>query len=380
MNLERLLQLLARQMGHAASDEEIAELKELLSRHPEYHYFIEVLQAIAGERKHYEPATGEDDLVRESWCMLQHELDVPSLSLNDEIQNVDLLQVYERGTADENGMRLRRSSAKWIRWAAIWIGVFLIAGGSFYLWRGTKSNQALPLTAKINRVAVPYGAPKKELLPDSSVVWLNAASHIRYSDNFVQKTRDVYLDGEAYFNIKQDKNHPFIVHAGNIAIKVLGTEFNVEAYRDENKIETTLIKGKIQVQIAGKPDQKIILTPHEKLTVINQELKLPGKRIKDKKELSFQVKEVIPLRTATPIPEVAWLQDKLAFQNEPFSVLAKKLERRYDVHIIFRDTLLEDERLSGVFENETIQKALKILQMTTPFAYNVQGDTVYIKQ
>jgi ferric-dicitrate binding protein FerR (iron transport regulator) len=92
------------------------------------------------------------------------------------------------------------------------------------------------------------------------------------------------------------------------------------------------------------------------------------------------VKEVIPLRTATPIPEVAWLQDKLAFQNEPFSVLAKKLERRYDVHIIFRDTLLEDERLSGVFENETIQKALKILQMTTPFAYNVQGDTVYIKQ
>ncbi|MGH2645758.1 MAG: FecR family protein, partial [Chitinophagaceae bacterium] len=212
-----------------------------------------------------------------------------------------------------------------------------------------------------------------------SVVWLNAGSHIRYAANFVQNTRTVYLQGEAYFDIKHDAVHPFIVHAGNIEIKVLGTEFNVQAYADENKIETTLITGKIQVQIAGNPDKKIILTHHEKLTVINQDFKLGGMNGQQPKETSFQVKEIPLAKTGTPLTEIEWMQDKLAFQNEPMQELSKQLDRRFNVHILFQDTLLEQEKLTGVFVNENIQKALKILQMTTPFRYRIVNDTVYLR-
>jgi ferric-dicitrate binding protein FerR (iron transport regulator) len=153
----------------------------------------------------------------------------------------------------------------------------------------------------------------------------------------------------------------------------------VQAYVEENQIETTLINGKIQVQIDGRPDKKIVLTPNEKLTVYNQIFHLSGGTIKGRKELSFKVQEVSPMEKIDQIPEVAWMQDKLAFQRETFDRLAKSLERRYNVHIIFRDKQLSNEKLTGVFENETIQKALKILQMTTPFDYRIKNDTVYLR-
>lgn len=362
-------------MGNAASEKELTELSELLAQHNDLHYFIEMLSSLKGVGKHYESATEEENLIQENWSMLQLEIK-------------ESLTGTTRGNQDdrENGLYktrnapiIRKYARRVIGYAAVFSGILLLACGALFFWKKSFPKDAA-LTAKINQVVVPSGAPIKKILPDSSVVWLNAGSQIRYADQFIGNKREVYINGEAYFKIKQDEKHPFIVHAGNITIRVLGTEFNVQAYGDEDRIETTLISGKVQVQITGKPDKKIILTPHEKLTVINQEFKLSGKASELRKELSFQVKEVVPLKTTTPIQEVAWLDDKLAFQNERFSELAKRLERRYDVHIVFVDTLLNQERLSGVFENESIGKALKILQMTTPFHYQTHGDTVYLKQ
>src|SRR5690606_35893291 len=170
-----------------------------------------------------------------------------------------------------------------------------------------------------------------------------------------------------------------IVHAGNIVGNVLGTEFNLKAYGDEKKIEATLINGKVQVQIADNPDKKIMLIPNEKLTVVNHSYKPSGNRQVSLKELSFQVRKIEPLQTTVPVPEIAWLEDKLAFQNQRFAELAKEMERRFDIHIIFADTLLKNERLSGVLENEDIDKVMQLLQMTTPFHYKIMNDTVYLK-
>jgi len=167
---------------------------------------------------------------------------------------------------------------------------------------------------------------------------------------------------------------------GNVTIRALGTKFNVHAYQKESKIEATLISGKILVKIDGKPDQNIILIPNEKLTVTNEEFSLTNNKNEPRKELSFQVQEVAPMPSVTDLPEVAWLQDKLAFQNELFEELAKRMERRYDVHIIFKDSLLEKERLSGVFKNENIRKALNLLRMTTPFHYQFEEDSVFLKR
>ncbi|HET7115218.1 MAG TPA: FecR domain-containing protein [Hanamia sp.] len=367
---ERILQLVAKQMGNEASDKEIAEFQELLQQHPEHSFLLEILQSIEGEKLHKEPALEEGDLVQESWHMLKLELD----------------NVQTKNGASKNKIPIKNKVVRmWFSRAAVWGGILLIAISSFFIFRQTKKNAQAPAVAKINgtkinKIGLPYGAPLKKILPDSSVVWLNAGSHIRYDDNFMQKNREVYLDGEAYFSVKHDERHPFIVHAGNITIHDLGTKFNVQAYPDENKIEATLISGKIMVKIDGKPDQSIILMPDEKLTIKNEKFQLSNKNIEARKELGFEVEQVVKIPSIASIPEVAWVEDKLVFENEPFEELVKRMERRYNVQIIFRDISLSKERLSGIFENESIQKAMELLQMTTPFHYQIRGNVVYLKR
>lgn len=361
MHSERILQLLAKQMGNAASDEEIRELQELLRRYPEHHFLLEILQSIEGEKLHKETPVGEDALIHEGWDKLQRELD-------------NINKPYEL-PANDNKTNIKRIAVPgWMQWAA---AIILVVGSSFFVWNYFGRKNVQPAMAKINQVIVPYGVPQRKLLPDSTVVWLNAGSRIRYAENFIQKRRDVYLEGEAYFKVKHDADHPFIVHAGNIAVRALGTEFNVQAYPDDSRIEATLIKGKVQITMSEKPGQKIILVPNEKLTVTNKTFKLSGERLKD---MSFKVEQVMPLPSINYFPEVAWMQDELAFQNEAFGELAKRMERRYNVHLIFKDTVLKKERLTGTFENENIQKALTLLQMTTPFHYRMEGDSVYLNR
>lgn len=361
MDVERIIQLLARQLGQTASEAEDSELEDLLDRHPELRFFKTIIQSIESGRLHQEPVLKEDELVQESWSLLMNEI---------------------KNTPDTLSPQKRIIYHRWIKRVAIFIGVVMTAGGGFIYRQHDHEHQRSMAThgTMIKQISLPYGAPKEIVLPDSSIVWLNAGSHIHYTDNFIQKNREVYVTGEAYFDVKHDAVHPFLVHAGNVIIKVLGTAFNVEAYPDEDKIETTLIQGKVQVQIAGNPDKKIVLTPREKLTVINDSIHLSGDPLKRLKERSFKVQEIIPPETPAPIPEIAWVQDKLAFQDERFDELTKQLERRYDVHIYFEDTRLKQERLSGVFANENIEKAIKILQMTTPFKYRIRNDTVYLSK
>lgn len=376
MDSKRILQLLARKMGKAVSEKELVELEELLTKHPKQRFLIEVLQSMEEEKRHIEPAVSENELIREGWKLLQREMtqvETQGTALTDDM-------VSPQGLAPLKGKRRRNISVIRVYRAAVWMGIIVLCASSFFILKHRKTRQPFMASVQMRQISLPYGAPEKKVLPDSSVVWMNAGSHIRYATGFSQNKREVYLQGEAYFEVKHDATHPFIVHAGNIDIKVLGTEFNVQAYADENKIETTLINGRIQVQIAGNPDKKIILTPHEKLTVINREFTLTGTNKSKSKELSFQVKEMPPVAVGTQVPELAWMEDKLAFQDVPLGELAKKLDRRFNVYIQFNDTQLEKERLTGVFVNENIQKAMKILQMTTPFLYKIKGDSVFLSK
>lgn len=383
MHSERIIQLLAKRMGKAATEAELNELQELLKQHPEHHYFIELLQSIEGEKIHQGPALSEKMLVDESWNKLQ-------LEMNGTVPVTTTNTAFEAPSVVSNGasrMEIRPtpvSSLKmrhFLRYAAIWGGVILVAGSVFLLWKQSGRQQSpRELAQRINQVAVPYGMPEKRMLPDSTIVWLNAGSRIRYAEDFIQEKREVYLEGEGFFDVKHDPEHPFIVHAGNIAVRALGTQFNVHAYLDDNTIEATLISGKVQITMSDKPDQRIILDPNEKLTVTKAMVPLPGKRGQLKQEVSYQVQSIAPQPVVSAIPEVAWMQDKLAFQHEPFRELSKKMERRYNKQIHFVDSTLGNERLTGVFENETIRKALGLLQMTTPFRYRFQGDTVYLSR
>ena len=105
------------------------------------------------------------------------------------------------------------------------------------------------------------------LLPDGSTVWLNAGSRLTYDSLYGTTLREVTLSGEAYFDVVKNPKKPFIIHTGKINIRVLGTVFNVKSYPEEQTIETSLIKGSIEVSFPSQPSKKIILKPNQKLII-----------------------------------------------------------------------------------------------------------------
>jgi transmembrane sensor len=367
MVLDRIIELLAKRLGGAASEDEAAELYELIKQNPEHHYLVEIIEAIDSKKSASLIHESEEQFVKKNWGKLQ-----------DKLQSEEV-KTFDDAHQDSPKLFLFRRS---FQLAAIWIAVVAALSICVYLSSNHNwfSNKNIAFTTGTHQIEIPYGVLGKQVLPDGSEVWMNSGSHIRYSDDGKQNTRDVYLEGEAYFKVKHDATHPFIVHAGNISVKALGTEFNVQAYPDEKTIRTTLVNGKVQITMAEKPDQNIILVPNEKLTVTSNEQASPLQNQKKIKQFSYEVEQITKASSATKTLELAWMQDELSFQNESFAEVAKKMERRYNVHIIFNNTSLQDENLTGTFKNESVEKALRIIQMTTTFRYQMRNDSVFINQ
>jgi len=366
MVVDRIIELLAKKMGGAASEDELTELYRLIRQNPEHHFLIEIIEAIDSKKSPDAGFESEEQMIKRNWKKFQHQL-----------KSEDLKEFGEEHRGSSKLFFFRRSYQR----AAIWIGVILAVSICWLVARKPywSSNSNIASTSETHQIEIPYGVLGKQILPDGSEVWMNSGSHIRYTEG-IQNTRNVYLEGEAYFKVKHDANHPFIVHAGNISVKALGTEFDVQAYPDEKVLRTTLIKGKVQITMVEKPDQNIILMPNEKLTVTSQNLFPSSRDEKKAKQFSYGVEQIPNAPSDAKIPELAWMQDQLSFQSESFADVAKKMERRYNVHIVFNDPSLEEENLTGTFKNESIEKALRLIQMTTPFRYRMHSDSVFISQ
>jgi ferric-dicitrate binding protein FerR (iron transport regulator) len=231
------------------------------------------------------------------------------------------------------------------------------------------------------------GSRTHVVLPDGSIVWLNAGSRITYDKNFGATHREVNLTGEGFFDVARNAGMPFVIHAARIDIKVLGTRFNVKSYPSDKTTETTLIHGSIEVSIKDRPSEKIILKPNEKLVVANDDSTLH--RISRPHAASTE-ESLVTIRKPTyeantgAIIETSWVDNKLIFQDEEFGDLARQMERWYGVSIRFEDPAQEKLRFTGSFQKETIQQALDALQLTdplSPFNYKIHENqiTVYDK-
>ncbi|MFN8243550.1 MAG: DUF4974 domain-containing protein [Ferruginibacter sp.] len=253
--------------------------------------------------------------------------------------------------------------------------------------KSTASETASPVT--VNEIKVNPGSRTKVQLPDGSQVWVNSGSKLTYSGNFKGSFREVELDGEAYFDVVRDPAHPFIVHTSGIDIRVLGTAFDVKAYKADPTIEATLIHGSIEVINKSQPGTpKILLKPHEKLVYNKYEVALE-KDSKDSHDLRADVKAasdayqfvIKPLKQNLPdsnIVETAWVYNKLSFEEERFGDLVKKMERWYNVKISIESDKLENDRLSGSFVNETVEEALKELQFLVAFRFTISNNEIRI--
>jgi transmembrane sensor len=351
MNSSRIIELMAKKLGKNASVEELQELKRLLTENPSYGLLEEIVGSLKGSPEHFERNIPEEELAGSGWGRLAGRMK-------------EVINMEERRLGRVPRIR---------RWTVAAAAILVVAGTCVWYFRGNRDGSRTQYADRM--VKVGNGRRSKIMLSDGTAVWLNAGSRLYYPEAFAGSKREVTLDGEGFFDVAKHEGMPFMVHAGQLTIKVLGTRFNVKAYRGEPAVSTTLISGKVQVMMDGEPDKKIMLSPNEKLTVMNPVPETEATPDRVGNALHYQVQGV-PKAGDDSLPETAWIENRLAFSNETFEEVARMLERRYDVQIDIADARLREVHLSGVFEKETIQQVLEILEATTKFKYSIEGKKV----
>lgn len=214
-------------------------------------------------------------------------------------------------------------------------------------------------------IVVPRGNRMKLILPDKSSVWLNNETHFRYASDFSSGNREVELSGEAYFDVHHDAAHPFVVKAGDQRIKVLGTRFSVNAYPEDQKIETSLISGSVEfdshLKVNGK--SKFIIEPGYSLFYDKKNNQITREKIQS----SYYE---------------YWEKGVYAFKDERFESLAVKIRRIFNVEIVFEDSFLKSKTYTGTINiDDNIFLFMEAIRLTSvePIEYKFTKNKIYVK-
>ena len=357
---DRFWELIAKYWSGETTQEEMTELEQYLLDHPDYW-----LKAGLTEKLSYKatPLLSAKEATR----------------LADEIEERILLEAAaEKAVTPEEAPPQRKSWIKTpatrILLAAMLSGILLLAVYQF------RQHSA----ASWKEVVAAPGAKKSVLLADGTTIRLNAGSTLRYPGEGSphRKMREVFLEGEAYFDVKPDAGKPFIIHAGKMEIKVLGTELNVRDYPDEAFSETVLVNGAVEVTVQERGNARMFrLRPGQKVVAKREEaLPLPQNTPAANNPPAATVTlQRVSKVTDNMIAETAWKEDKLVFQDETFAALALRLERWYGVNITIEDPALASKRFSGRADNLPLPQLLGILQTITPFDFSIKEQDVIIR-
>jgi len=240
----------------------------------------------------------------------------------------------------------------WVRVAAAVSFLFLTAGAYYLLsQKKTVVLETGAVESQANRVVNKY-----VLLPDGSHLLLHPGSKINY--DFSGKIREVNLTGEAYFDVKHETEHPFVIHAGAVTTTVLGTAFDIKAYAGQ-KVVVTVTRGKVSVTNSAK-SVTAVLTP-------NQQVEYDEQKQSVKKEVVNSAKEVV------------WMKADMQFDELSFAALADRLSQRYDKTFEFKNPTLRNCPITGRFSgDESLDEVLKIISQTTSTTYSINGNKVTI--
>jgi transmembrane sensor len=213
-----------------------------------------------------------------------------------------------------------------------------------------------------NELQIPNGKVFNLELSDGTVVNLNSGTKIRYPVKFLKgKKREIFIEGEAFFDVAKDKAHPFIVNADDIAITVLGTKFNVSSYQEDSEVITVLVEGSVNMTNTVAIENNLMLKPG----MMGSWHKSEQSIIMDKVDTSLYV---------------GWIKGELIFRNSTFSTMVKTLERKYNVSIENKNKTLAQKVLTANFNTniESIEEVMKAISELTPFKYKIEGKNILI--
>ena len=360
MNDNRIIVLLTRKIAGEINEIELEELTNLLAENPDALYY--------------------EEFVKELWQKNENnDKDLRAFYDRHKTRHLEKLD-FNRSAELSMGHSSKREKNSLFRnktllYGAVAAVLCIISFSIFfnrYIYEKNSENRI--------EIVAEKGVRKQLLLPDGTKVWLNADSRLSYN-NFTEDTRmrSVNLAGEAYFDVAKDKNRPFIIQTAKISIRVLGTAFNVKAYPNEPKTETTLIRGAIELSVNERPEEKILLKPSEKIAVIDSKmLSAEGEKLPSSLILTIGSLSKIHVDNKEYIQETSWITDKLVFKDETMEELIPKLERWYNVSINLESPKIKRYRYTATITKENINEVLNAMQLIKPFNFKIERNDITI--
>ena len=298
------------------------------------------------------------------------------LEQREQLKQKMLLQIRDNLAAAGQSIATGKKQSKYRSVAASFYKTaaavtLLVAAGMGILYNKNKNNlQAIaPVPKRINITALSNTTQSilRQELSDGTIVWLKPNSSIEYPDVFHETLRTIQLKGEAFFDVARDEHRPFIVTTGNVITKVLGTSFNIKAYKDASTIEVSVMSGKVAVQMnpADAPDiapdtSEVLLTPNERVTYVKAEKRL--------------LKEA-PLQ----LPELAmWQVTSIEYDNVPVERVLRMLEKKFNITIQVKNTNLNNCLIRADFTNQNLADILEMLSRSIEATYELNDNIIYL--
>lgn len=291
---------------------------------------------------------------------LWKEIEEKSEGITDDLPETRIIPMNPYSILTKSAVK--RPNYQWLRIASI---LLILAICSVIVVTVNRSeNGRVEVAEAMTRKETEFGTKSHVTLRDGTTVMLNSGSKLSYLPGFTSKSRDVYLEGEAYFDVAKDSDRPFNVHTGNLVTTALGTEFNISNYPDDHTgIAIALIEGKVQV--LQKADDKM---PSEEVVILSPgEMARYNPSDKRMKVLRCNEKEVL-----------AWKEGTLYFSHARESEVFKRIERWYGVKVELVNKSNKKWDYSGEYKNQNIGQVMTSLGFTMSFDYTIDDTTIYI--
>lgn len=254
--------------------------------------------------------------------------------------------------------RMSNKQISWWQWiqraTAVLFIPLLLSATYLYIYDTQDLSYTSMLVARTNP-----GMTASIILPDSTIVYLNSESILRYPSHFDETKREVELLGEGYFDVTTNPKNPFIINTGGkTQIEVYGTEFNVEAYTDDDLISTTLVNGSVSFVYESNTGNswRVKLHPNQKI--------LYNKKSKN-----------VTLKSTSCISETAWKDNKLVFENTPMNEILHMLGKRFNVKFIIKNKSVLSNSFTGVFTNQRLEAILEFFKISSKISWQFIENT-----
>jgi ferric-dicitrate binding protein FerR (iron transport regulator) len=365
---QKIWLLITLKISGEATKAELEELEGLLKQNPELATTAHDLQKL-WKKSHKVVSEEAEDAFARHYQRLNKIM--PAAGVTQPERKIKEKAVLRNFAANKKLYRL------W--WAAAAASVFII-------WIFVRSSEGISSKPIANTVSTNAGYKASVNLPDGSKVWLNGDSKITYDGDFKGKTREIFLSGEAFFDIAKDKTRPFIIHTRTINLKVLGTAFNVRSYENDKETEAALVHGSIEITLRNNPDKKITLKPGEKLLVKNSSagdslLKYKDSEVSEEDEPIAILAKMRYYGNDSSIVETSWTKNRLVFYDERLDKIALNLERWFNVSVVIKeDQLKKGKYTATIEEGDKLEEVLEALKAAEGFHYAINNKEVIISR